>query len=324
MKKFLIIQTAYIGDVILSTPVIEKLHSFYPEAQIDFLVRKGNQNLLESHPYITNLLTWNKKQGKQKNLIRLIKLIRDKKYDTVINLQRFTSTGLMTIFSGSKDKIGFNKNPLSFLFTYKVQHEIGNGKHEVERNIELISHLTDNSLVLPKLYPSELDYKNVSHYKEGPYICIAPNSVWFTKQYPKNKWIELINSIDSKYQIYLIGGVEDKILCDEIVEESEHKKVQNLCAKHSLIETSALIADATMNYSNDSAPMHMASAMNAPTMAIFCSTIPKFGFGPLSDNSKSIETKEDLDCRPCGLHGYRKCPKGHFKCSNITIDQLKF
>ena len=72
--------------------------------------------------------------------------------------------------------------------------------------------------------------------------------------------------------------------------------------------------NAKMNYVNDSAPMHIASAMNAPTTAIFCSTIPAFGFGPLSDNSKIVETLEKLDCRPCGIHGYSACPKGHFKC----------
>ena len=79
------------------------------------------------------------------------------------------------------------------------------------------------------------------------------------------------------------------------------------------------MTNATMNYVNDSAPMHMASAMNAPTTAIFCSTIPDFGFGPLSDQARIVETDENLECRPCGLHGFKKCPEGHFKCAN-TID----
>ena len=136
MVKFLIIQTAFIGDVILATPIIEKLHKFYPDSQIDFLLRKGNENLLRNHPYISNLLIWDKKNEKNKNLFRIIKLIRSKKYDYVINLQRFASTGIITAFSGSKIKVGFSKNPFSFLFTRKIKHEIGNGKHEIERNIE--------------------------------------------------------------------------------------------------------------------------------------------------------------------------------------------
>lgn len=325
MVKFLIIQTAFIGDVILATPIIEKLHKFYPDSQIDFLLRKGNENLLRNHPYVSNLLIWDKKKDKKKNMFRIIKLIRNKKYDYVINLQRFTSTGIITAFSKGKIKVGFNKNPFSFLFTRKINHEIGNGKHEVERNIETVTEITDESIFNPKLYPSNEDYQIVSQYKMRPYICIAPTSVWYTKQFLVEKWVELINRTDSKYQIYLIGGPDDKMDCDKIISESNNKNVTNLCGELSLLQTSALMANSSMNYVNDSAPMHMSSAMNAPTTAVFCSTVPKFGFGPLSDNSKVIETEEKLDCRPCGLHGYKACPKGHFKCATtIEIDKLIF
>ncbi len=323
MVKFLIIQTAFIGDVILATPIIEKLHKFYPDSQIDFLLRKGNENLLRNHPHVSNLLIWDKRKEKKKNMFRIIKLIRNKKYDYVINLQRFASTGIITAFSKSKIKVGFNKNPFSFLFTRKIKHEIGNGKHEVERNLETIAEITDKSIFKPKLYPTDDDYQIVSQYKMRPYICIAPTSVWFTKQFLAEKWVELINKTDLKYTIYLIGGPDDKAACDKIISESNNQNVNNLCGKLSLLQTSALIANSTMNYVNDSAPMHMSSAMNAPTTAIFCSTVPEFGFGPLSENSKIIETEEKLDCRPCGLHGFKDCPKGHFKCATtIEIDKL--
>jgi len=78
-----------------------------------------------------------------------------------------------------------------------------------------------------------------------------------------------------------------------------------------------------MNYLNDSAPMHFASAVNAPVTAVYCSTIPGFGFGPLSDKKFILETKQLLDCRPCGLHGYKACPRGHFHCAwHIADEQL--
>ncbi len=325
MVKFLIIQTAFIGDVILATPIIEKLHKFYPDSQIDFLLRKGNENLLKNHPYVSNLLVWNKKEHKKKNLLRIIKLVRSKEYDYVINLQRFSSTGFITAFSKGKRTVGFNKNPLSFLFTKKIKHEIGISKHEVERNIELIAEITDDSIYKPKLHPSNEDFQIVSQYKMRPYICMAPTSVWFTKQFPAEKWIELINKTNTKYQIYLIGGPDDKEACEDIKKQSSNINVTNLCGDLSLLQTSALMANASMNYVNDSAPMHMASAMNAPTTAIYCSTVPSFGFGPLSDQSTIIETSEDLDCRPCGLHGFKACPKGHFKCaSTIDTDKLLF
>ena len=325
MVKFLIIQTAFIGDVILATPLIEKLHHFYPDSQIDFLLRKGNEDLLRNHPYVHNILILNKKQDKLKNMLRVIKKIRSKKYDYVINLQRFASTGIITSFSKGKIKVGFNKNPLSFTFTRRFEHEIGNGKHEVERNIELIEEITDKSTFKPRLYPKEEDYQMVSEYKMRPYICIAPTSVWYTKQFPAEKWIELINKLDSKYHIFLVGGPDDKEACDRIITGSKNNNILNLCGNLTFLQTSALMANATMNYVNDSAPMHMASAMDAPTTAIFCSTIPDFGFGPLSNHKKVVETTEELDCRPCGLHGFKECPEQHFKCAKtINVESLLF
>lgn len=325
MIKFLIIQTAFIGDVILATPIIEKLHHFYPNAEIDFLLRKGNENLLKNHPYVSNILIWNKKENKFKNLYKVIKLIRSKKYNYVINIQRFASTGIITAFSGGKIKVGFNKNPLSFLFTRSIKHEIGSGKHEVERNIKLISEITDDSVYNPKLYPSDEDFQIVSQYKMRPYICMAPTSVWFTKQFPAEKWIELISRIGKEYQIYLLGGPDDIEACNKIMEACSRSNIDNLCGKLSFLQTSALMKNATMNYMNDSAPMHMASAMNASTTAIFCSTVPGFGFGPLSDNARIVEIEENLDCRPCGLHGFKKCPKEHFNCAySIKTEQLLF
>ena len=104
MDKFLVIQTAFIGDVILATVIIEKLHTDFPEAQIDFLLRKGNEKLLENHPFLTNVLVWNKKQNKNKNLFALIKVIRNTKYTKVINVQRYFSTGLATALSKAKEK----------------------------------------------------------------------------------------------------------------------------------------------------------------------------------------------------------------------------
>ena len=96
-----------------------------------------------------------------------------------------------------------------------------------------------------------------------------------------------------------------------------------LAGQLSFLQSAALMEQASMNYVNDSAPMHFASAVNAPVTAVYCSTIPAFGFGPLSDEKFIVEIKEPLDCRPCGLHGYRACPRGHFNCAyKIEDSQL--
>ena len=314
--KLLIIQTAFIGDVILATPIIEKVNSFFTEPKIDFLLRKGNEGLLKSHPKINKILIWDKQKNKQKNLFTILNTIRNEDYDYVINLQRFWSTGLLTAFSKGKTIIGLKKNPLSFLFHQKIEHKIEKGIHEINRNLYLIESITDNKIASPKLYPTQEDFNFVEKYKNEPYICIAPTSVWFTKQFPEKKWIELIKRLNRK--IYLIGGNKDYEKCTQIIAKSI-TKIENLCGKLTLLQSAALMKDAEMNYVNDSAPMHIASAMNAPITAIYCSTIPEFGFGPLSTHSKVVQTKEQLDCKPCGLHGLKDCPKGHFKCAD-TID----
>ena len=130
--KILIIQTAFIGDVILATPVVEKLYRFFPDADIDFLVRKGNESLLFNHPKINEVIIWDKKQNKISNLFKLIFSTRRNKYDFIINAHRFASSGFITALSNAKLKIGFDKNPLSFLFSKKIRHEIGS-LHEVDR-----------------------------------------------------------------------------------------------------------------------------------------------------------------------------------------------
>ena len=321
--KFLIIQTAFIGDVVLATPLIEKLKQRYPDSTIDFLLRKGNETLLTNHPHLRQVLIFDKKQGKYKNLLKLLRVIRKEKYDYVINLQRFFASGFLTAFSGAKHTIGFDKNPLSFLFSESVKHVISTkdaGDHEVKRNLSLVSKLTDNEFVRPKLYPTEADFKKV--IPQGEYICIAPASVWFTKQWPADKWIELMDKLPSDITIYLMGAKGDIPLCEIIKEKTKAQKVEILAGKLSFLESAALMKNARMNFVNDSAPLHFASAMNAPVAAMYCSTVPAFGFGPLSDTSFIFETTEILDCRPCGLHGYKSCPKGHFRCSNIEVDSV--
>ena len=312
--KILVIQTAFIGDVILATGVLEKLHQHYPQAQLDFLVRKGNEGLVKNHPFLNQTLVWNKKAGKYKNLMKMLKAIRSERYDLVVNIQRFANSGFLTAFSKGKVKVGFDKNPFSWAFDKKVPHYINNGKHEIERNHDLIAEFTDVVAAKPKLYPTSSDFEKVNALKAEPFICFAPASVWFTKQYPKEKWIEFLSSTSFTGRVYALGAPSDQALCDEIIQKSGHQKAENLCGKLSLLESAALMKDAHMNFVNDSAPMHLASAMNAPTAAIFCSTIPDFGFGPLADNSKVIQIEEPLACRPCGLHGKKSCPEGHFKC----------
>jgi heptosyltransferase-2 len=317
LNKFLVIQTAFIGDVILATSLLENLHQAYPKAKIDLVVRKGNEPLFENHPYLNNVFVWKKTENKYKNLFKLIKKVRRDKYDVTINLQRYFASGFISLRSKAYTKIGYKSNPLSLFYSKKIEHSIGDGKHEVERNYQLVKEFVNSEICKPKLYPNTTNYDKIKSINlPKDYIVIAPASVWFTKRLPKSKFIELIilNSYASK--IVLIGAPSDYEYCESILNESNAENVINLAGKLNLLDSTALIEKAKMSYVNDSAPLHLASSVNAPVTAFFCSTIPDFGFGPLSDSSIVLQVKEKLDCRPCGLHGKSTCPKGHFKCGN--------
>jgi ADP-heptose:LPS heptosyltransferase len=324
--RILIIQTAFIGDVVLATGILEKLHRFFPTAKIDFLLRKGNEGLLQNHPYLNQVLVWDKKSGKLKNLFRLLKTARANRYDKIINVQRFFATALLTTLSGAKETIGYNKNPLSVFFSRRLPYRQSTTEkpvHEITRCNDLIAHFTDQHAVTPHLYPSSADEQHVAAFIAAPFIVIAPASVWFTKQYPAEKWISFIKKLPPGLRIFIIGGSADEALAQEIISGAGREKMQSLCLQINFLQSAALMKKALMNYVNDSAPMHFASAVNAPTAAIYCSTLPSFGFGPLSNQSSVIEIQEKLLCRPCGLHGRKTCPQGHFNCAmHIKTDQL--
>lgn len=320
MTRFLIIQTAFLGDVILCTPIIGALKQKYPNAKIDIIVKKGNESLLKNNPHLDTIITFDKSK-KIKNLISIIRKIRKNKYNEVINLQRFTSAGIITLFSGAKRKIGFDKNWFSSMYNITKPHMMKTGIHEVNRNLSLIEHhqinLENNR---PQLFPSKEDYNKVKDLKHQTYFCIAPASVWQTKQLPTEKWIELIKILATKGEVYALGAPSDFELINDLNKEVK-LVVKNLAGKLSLLQSAALMQDAAMNFVNDSGPLHLASSVNANVRAFFCSTISDFGFGPLSEDGKIIETQDKLSCRPCGVHGHKACPEGHFKCGyNIKID----
>ncbi len=318
--NILIIQTAFIGDAILASSLVEKIHHHFPQALVSILVRKGNEGLFHGHPFLKEVLVWDKASGKFRHLFALMKSIHKRNYDAVINCHRFASSGLLTGFSGAPYSAGYKQNPLSFLFNTTVKHVIGDGRHETERYTQLIEDITDKKTFRPRLYPTPENYAKVGSYCVETYVCMAPSSVWYTKQLPKEKWIALCNKISPATPIYLLGAAGDTTLCEEIKKATSHKSVIILAGQLNLLDSCALMEKAQMNYVNDSAPLHLASAMNAPVTVFFCSTVPAFGFGPLSDKSRIMEVKETLACRPCGLHGYKACPKGHFKCGEVMVD----
>ncbi|GAB4202331.1 MAG: glycosyltransferase family 9 protein [Bacteroidia bacterium] len=318
-KKILIIQTAFIGDAILATSVAEELHHTFPDAQIFMLVKKGNESLFDRHPF---LKIWtHDKSRKYYSLLRLIKTIRKEKFDVVINLHRYLSSNILTLLSNARFTAGF-QSPLSFMFSHRVLHHFKKDYHEIHRYHDLTFPITrQEKIFLPKLYPSIELPKDFLPQKK--YVCFFPGSVWATKQLPPDKWIALARRFSNDVEIYLCGSKTESSLCEYIKNKSERNNVFNIAGQYSLFETMSIVRQSQRVYTNDSAPLHIASALNIPVTAFFCSTVKDFGFYPLSEDSEVLEV-ENLDCRPCGIHGKKQCPKHHFRCGlEIDIHKAK-
>ena len=323
-KNILIIQTAFIGDTILASHFARAVKDQYPDSKIHFFLRKGNESVIQGLPTIEKTWIWDKQGGKTRNLMKLIGELRKIDFDMVFNLHRHFNSGLVSAMMKSPFKAGFRQNPLSLFYTHKVDHKIPDprGWHEVQRNLELLPDfkIGDNSKnYKPELPLGQKNFDKVSQYITDNYFVIAPASVWFTKAWSEHKYRELTSELVKLGKVYFIGAPSDKELCDRI--RKDLPETENLCGALSLLDSAALMKKARRVFVNDSAPLHLASCVNAKTTAIFCSTIPGFGYSPLADDSVVVDAGE-MECRPCGLHGHKECPLGHFKCSE-EIDVKK-
>ena len=330
VPRFLVIQTAFIGDVILATALIKTLHLAYPTAKIEVLVRKGNESLLQADPHISRIWVWNKENRKLFNLVCLgLKLFRVR-YSGVIVLQRYFSGGWLGLMARGKVRVCFKQNPLSWFYTHSYSHALS-GIHEVQRNQALLTAFVpaeytraNNIEERPHLEHSTDTVEKIRQITAAGGVCyvIAPASVWPTKQVPKTIWEKIIKKLPNEAAVYLVGGKADRALCEELA--SFHPRGSSLAGSISLIETYLLMKCSRQVFVNDSAPLHLASAANVATVAFFCSTVPAFGFGPLAEVHQIIECTQ-LDCRPCGIHGHKVCPQGHFRCGKeLPIEKIQF
>jgi ADP-heptose:LPS heptosyltransferase len=332
-KNILIIQTAFIGDTILASHFARAVKDLYPQSKIHFFLRKGNESVIEGLPTIDKVWIWDKQGGKAKNLFKLVWQLRKVRFDMVFNLHRHFNSGLVTVLMKSPFKVGFAQNPLSFLFHQRVKHLIPHqslhgGWHEVQRNLQLLQKaqpsyqiLEDAKYYRPQLPLKEKHFIKVAPHAEGDYFVVAPASVWFTKAWSEHKYRQLTQELSKKGRVIFIGAPSDRELCERIRKDISH--TENLCGTLSLLDSAALMKNAIRVFVNDSAPLHLASCVNAKTTAIFCSTIKEFGYTPLAQDSIVIDVGNSLPCRPCGLHGHPKCPLGHFKCAeNIEVERV--
>lgn len=320
-RNVLFIQTAFIGDAILASSLWESWHAEHPRDRLHVCVRQGNEGLFVNHPFLEGVYVWNKRGGlfnRSVKLIQLGKLLKSRNFDVVITPHRHASSGWLAWSSGARYRVGFDVHPLRRLFTHSVPHSFEQGLHEIERNHTLLAQwVAPSGLVRPRLYPNS----EAQRGDQTAFAVMAPASQWATKQWPEEKWIEVCDSLHA-IPIVLVGGAGDAQQLNRIALATHHPSVRVECGL-SLLESAGLMAQAAWVLTNDSGPLHLASAVNAPTVAVFCSTSPSFGFGPLAAASEVVEAGVPLDCKPCGLHGHSACPLTHFACGrSLDADQV--
>jgi heptosyltransferase-2 len=328
-KRILIIQTAFIGDVILTLPIVKVLKENYQNCKIDFLCIPQTSNLLENNPNIIDVIVYDKKGTDKgvRNLFKIIKTVRRGNYDLILTPHRSFRSAIVSFFSNCKKTVSFDKSSVSFLYTNRVEYI--ERSHEIIRNLKLLEQLgiNETEIIKPDLYPNEKDkcvvddfFKKFGITKEDKFITIAPGSAWFTKRFPKEKFIRLLDYLDeNEMKILLIGGKDDYELCERILNSSVNKNVCNLSGELSLLQSAELIKRARLLITNDSAALHIANSVDTNVIAIFGATVPAFGFYPYGRNDVVFEIN-GLYCRPCAIHGGNKCSIKTFDCM-IRIDE---
>jgi heptosyltransferase-2 len=330
ISKILIIQTAFLGDVILCTPLIKAIRKLFPNSFISFLLIPQTKNILENNPHLNEIIVYDKKGREKgvKNFFRMVEKIKKRNFDLAIIPHRYLRSALLAYLAKIPQRIGFDKSIGSFLFTKRVTYQ--NNWHEVERNLSLLSDFNHGLLDrTPELFPGSEDFSYASQLlrdsgvkENDKMVGIAPGSVWATKRWLPERFAEVSDFLieEAGAKVIFLGSKEDEKLCSEIAKLMEEKPVI-LTGKTNILQSAAIISKCEVILSNDSAPVHIASAMRKPVVAIFGSTVPEFGFAPYGEGNIIIEKK--MKCRPCGIHGENRCPKKHFKCmTEITTQEV--
>jgi heptosyltransferase-2 len=319
MEKILVIQTAFIGDAILTLPMIQKLKFILPDSKIDILAIPSTAEIFSASPYVSSTIIIDKR-GKHKSISGLFNFIKELKknnYTRIYSPHRSLRTSFIVMMLGVKETYGFSNS--SFKYAYKYLREYIPLHHEVQRNLDLIGYVyKDDWKILPEVRISESIEKKIDSFIlenkfDGNIAAIAPGSIWNTKRYPEIYFKDIVKYFrENLYTVVLIGSEKDKTLCDGIANGFK-EGVVSAAGRFSIIETIGFLKKTKIIISNDSAPTHFGMCANIPVLTIYCSTVPGFGFSPYNYGS-SFVSLNDLNCKPCGIHGYEKCPIKTFVC----------
>lgn len=332
VERILVIQTAFLGDVILTLPLIAALKDFFALASIDVLVVPRSANVLTGHPAIRRIIEFDKRERDRGigGLWKLASELRREHYTLAIIPHRSLRSAALALLARIPIRIGFSTSAGRCTFTKRVLYN--KDLHEIDRNLSLLSGIgiTAYPVKRPALYPSDADELAVERFlgeafgtKNPPLVAVAPGTVWNTKRWMKERFAELAkNCVADGYGVVLVGGREDEELCRELAAMAGGKAIATAAGKLTLLQSASLIKRSRVLVCNDSAPLHLATAVGTPVIAIFGATVPAFGFGPVGERDVVIETR-GLSCRPCSIHGGEHCPIKTFECMDrITTERV--
>jgi heptosyltransferase-2 len=330
MNRILLVQTAFLGDVVLTTPLLRELRRAHPAAEIVVLTTPLGAEALQGLPYINERISFDK-DGHDRGMSRTWELgrrLRMDGFDVGIAAQRSFRTGLLLRLAGTATRIGFEGAPGAWAYT-KTAHWNADD-HAVRRYLALAGpaggdpraadphpelavlpqarETVDRLLIEAGVQPSD------------PILAVAPGSIWGTKRWTPEGYAEVVRSaMPIGLKAVLVGSPAERTLCEEIAKLAGGGYAI-LAGRSKVPELAALLARSRALVTNDSGPGHVASAVGTPVVTIFGPTVPAFGYAPFGVANRLVE-HPSMPCRPCHPHGPKVCPLGHHRCMREITPQ---
>ena len=325
-EKILVVQTSFLGDLVLTTPLISEIRGRFPKARLSVLCTPRGKSILEGNPDVDEIITYDKRGDARgwAGLWSKARELRARRFTLALSPHKSFRTALLLFLSGIPRRIGFCQSAGWFFYHQRVKRD--SSRHDVERNLSLLDPLGIDSSKCRRSPRIEADprareavgrlFGSLGINGHGIIFGVNPGSVWQTKRWTPEGYAELIVGLKRKYggHVLLFGGPEDHEIVAKILALSGDAGV-SLVGRVGLSELAAAVERCDVFITNDSAPMHVAVARGVPVVAIFCATAPSLGFYPYAANAVVVEKK--LSCRPCSSHGGRRCPLGTEDCMRL-------
>ncbi len=320
MSKILILRFSAIGDIVLASPIMRMLKQQKEGVEVHFCTKKNFKILVESNPNIDKI------HFLGESLNELIQVLKEEKYDYVIDLHNSLRSKIIRWRLGVKNK-SIRKHYVEKWLIEKLKINKLPATHIVDRYLEASSivGIKDDGLGLSYYIPAsdEVSLTDFPAAFQKGYIAFAIGGQHATKRLPLHKLVELCKKINAP--IVLLGGKEDDVVGEKVVAELKETSIPifNACGKYNLNQSASIVRQSRLVFSHDTAMMHVAAAFGKEVYSIWGNTIPGYGMYPYRTKYHLLENK-GLSCRPCTKIGYSKCPKGHFKCmEEISFDSVK-